>query len=263
VTWLGENLVRFRAFIGDSADRNREHVIVSGAVIGNEYQWRFIARKWRERLAVDEIEYFKSSHCESLNGQFRKYRRSREVDAKKKVDALCDDLNAIIRESQLLTVGVVLPVRFLQVMKFDPVKCGALRDAPYQTAFQQILAESAALVIRMGRNSIVTFGHDDGDDFHALHSLYEDFKKANPRYARVMADFVPLDEKSHLPLQVADVAVLITFRYAEDWAIDPTPENLKRLRQSMYKIVTCAETSRRAAEYLDGTPTCSAYVAAL
>jgi hypothetical protein len=170
----------FRAFIDDSADRNRERVIVSGAIIGNEQQWGFVTRKWRERLAVDEIDYFKSSHCQSLNGQFHKYRALPEGDGKKKADTLCGDLDAIIRESSLLTLGVVLPVPFFHIMKSDPAKFGALPEVPYQIAFQQVLAESAALMIHMGRNNVVTFGHDDGDDFHTLHSLYKDFKRPTP-----------------------------------------------------------------------------------
>jgi len=58
------------------------------------------------------------------------------------------------------------------------------------------------------------------------------------------------------------VAAWLTFRYAEDWAIEPTQENLKRLRQSMYKIVTWSETQRpELGEYSDGAPARTAYVA--
>jgi hypothetical protein len=89
----------------------------------------------------------------------------------------------------------------------------------------------------LGRNNIVTFAHDNGSDFSALHEIYKAFKTVNPRCAKVMADLVPLDDKAHPPLQAADVAASVTYRYAEDWAVNPTPNNLQRLRKSMYKIV--------------------------
>jgi hypothetical protein len=64
----------YRAYIDDSADRNRERVNVSGAIVGDEKRWSLLHRKWRERLDQDAIQYFKSSHCNSLNGQFHKFR---------------------------------------------------------------------------------------------------------------------------------------------------------------------------------------------
>ena len=71
----------FDAYIDDSTDRFRKQVIVSAAVLGRKQTWDDVSRRWKGRLAADEIEYFKSSDCESLNGQFHKFAnwgRSRE-----------------------------------------------------------------------------------------------------------------------------------------------------------------------------------------
>ena len=118
----------------------------------------------------------------------------------------------------------------------DPAKFGPVPLVPYRLAFQQILAECAKAMRLLGRNNLVTFAHDDGDDFPQLHAIYKNFKKKNPSLASVMADFVPLDDKLHPSLQAADVAASVTYRYAQAWAISPDADNLKRLRNSMYKI---------------------------
>jgi hypothetical protein len=92
----------------------------------------------------------------------------------------------------------------------------------------------------------VSLGHDDGSNFHVLHDLFLDYKQNNPIAARVLGDFVPLDDKINPTIQAADVAASITFRYAEEWAIDPTPANLKRLRKTMYMIAIWDEDYARA-----------------
>ena len=121
-------------------------------------------------------------------------------------------------------------------MKGDPNKYGDLPKFPYQLAFQQTLAECAKVMTVLGKGNVVTFAHDDGDDFPELHRIYKEFKKLNPRYGKVMVDFVPLDDKVHPPVQAADVSAFITRRFAEDWSINPTPDNLKRLRGSVFKL---------------------------
>jgi hypothetical protein len=233
---------------------------VSGAILGTDQTWSATTKKWNERLAKDDLQYFKSSHCNSLNGQFRKFRSVE--DGKKKADQIRDDLDTILRDSQLMTLGVVLPVPFFNAMRADSQKFGDLPSVPYRLAFQQVLAECANAMKVIGRNNIVTFGHDAGEDFHILHAIYTSFKKANPRYAKVMADFAQLDDEFHAPAQAADVAAWVTFRYAEDWAVNPTTDNLKRLRGSMYKIVFWNENLRSASEDRDheSAPARAAYV---
>jgi hypothetical protein len=182
----------------------------------------------------DNLQYFKSSHCDTLNGQFHKFRAI--SDGRAKADKVRDDLDEIIRRLKLVTLGVILPIHVHQQMLNDPATFGPIPAVPYRLAFQQILAECAKAMRILGRNNIVTFAHDDGHDFPQLHEIYKNFKRKNPHLASVMADFVPLDDKLHPPLQAADVAASVTYRYAQSWAVTPNADNLKRLRDSMYKV---------------------------
>lgn len=231
----------YHAYIDDSADRNRERLIVCGAIIGNRAEWGMINGKWRNRLAQDELQYFKSSQCETLNGQFHKFREYGPEDGKKRALAVRDDLYSIITNAPIIALGVTLSVPFHRIMLSDPHKFGEIPQVPYRLAFQQVLAESAKAILLLGRGNIVTFGHDDGDDFHVLHDLYKEFKKRNPHYAAIMHDFVPLDDKVHPPVQAADVAAWVTFQHANESLSNPTPQTPKRLGNRMYKIVNWSD----------------------
>ncbi len=93
----------------------------------------------------------------------------------------------------------------------------------------------------LGRNHTVTFAYDDGDNYDRLRNLFRDYKAKNPKNARRMADFVPLDDKKHPTIQAADMAASVTQRFAVEWAENPNEATLKRLKTSMYKIVVSTE----------------------
>jgi len=227
----------YHAYIDDSADRNQQRLVVCGAIIGNKTEWGMVNAKWKARLAQDGLDYFKSSHCESLNGQFHKFRQSGMEEGKRRALLVRDDLYAIIQNAPIIALGVTLSIPFHRTMLSDPKTFGEIPKVPYRLAFQQALAESAKAMILLGRGNIVTFGHDDGDDYPVLHDLYKEFKKRNPRYAKILADFVALDDKLHPPVQAADVAAWVTFQHANEGVSNSSPQPPKRLGNRMYKIV--------------------------
>src|SRR5215472_15184869 len=59
--------------------------------------WKRLSKRWKARLDEDEIAYFKSSHCETLNGQFHKFRALE--DRRNKALKMRDDLDEIIQTS--------------------------------------------------------------------------------------------------------------------------------------------------------------------
>jgi hypothetical protein len=114
----------YHAYIDDSADRNRERVIVAGAIIADRSEWGMLNAKWKTRLEQDDLCYFKSSHCESLNGQFHKFRDYGFEEGKRRAIAVRDDLYAIIKNSPVMMLGVTLSVPSHRVMLADPAKFG-------------------------------------------------------------------------------------------------------------------------------------------
>ncbi len=227
----------FYGYMDDSADRLREKVIVSAAIMGQKDKWSALRTAWKTRLDQDGIEYFKSSHCETLNGQFHRFRELGVEEGKKRAIQVKDDLYAIVRACGVVGVGVTLSVPTHSKMLTHPDEFGVIPEVPYQLAFQQAIAECGKTMKLMGRGNIVTFAHDEGNDYPALHSLYKEFKKQNPKYAGVLGGFVPLDDKTHPEMQAADVVAYTTLDRAKSYEEGKSPEKLKALRHSIYKLV--------------------------
>lgn len=240
----------YQGYIDDSADRNRERVVISGAVLGKPDDWRYLTKYWSKRLKRDGIEYFKSSHCNHLRGPFFKFVSQEHYPPPKgreAADRIRRDLDKIIEKSSLCSIGIVIPIQVYQRMKQEPKYSSFLPTDPYHWAVQSVWRESSKMLREELRGKhVVSFAHDDSDNFHVLHKLFLDYKRQNPKDSRVLRDFVPLDDKVHPPVQAADAVADITSRYAEEWAINPSPANLKRLRSTMYKICVWTEDYARA-----------------
>ena len=239
----------YQAYIDDSADRNRERVVIAGAIVGTKNEWGMVNGKWKTRLKQDKLQYFKSSDCESLNGQFHKFRRYGMAEGKRLALAVRDDLYDIIKHSPVISLGVTLSVPFHRRMVADPATFGAIPAVPYRLAFQQLLAECGKAILLLGNRHAITFGHDDGDDFAELHRLFKEFKALNPTYDAVMRDFVPLDDRFHPPAQAADVAAWVTYQAANEYVVTHSHEVLKRIGGRMYKIVNWLDQPYQVGSY--------------
>ena|ERR1035441_9940701 len=103
----GEHMAMiYSAYIDDSADSKRERVIIASAIIGDKIRWGIFEELWRERLDRDGIEYFKSSHCENLNGQFHKFRDFGIEEGKRRAALIRDDLDKIVHDCNLVVISV-------------------------------------------------------------------------------------------------------------------------------------------------------------
>jgi len=240
----------WRASIDDSADRNREKVIISACLIGDSERWRDLVRPWKVKLATNNLHYFKSSECGALSGEFLQFRSEQEYPkptGRETADKIRDDLDQIIKSSKVRGIGVIVPVPVFNKIYAEPRYAAIISSHPYEFAVQLLWNQCAKAMEGLGRNNIVTFAHDDGDNYDRLRKLFRDYKVKNPKNARRMADLVPLDDKKHPTIQAADVAASVTQRFAVEWAENSNEATLKRLETSMYKIVVSTEEWTREA----------------
>jgi hypothetical protein len=246
--------VLWRASIDDSADRNREKVVISACLFGDCNQWRTVVRPWKVTLAENNLDYFKSSECGLLNGEFLKFRSEEKYPkptGRQNADRIREELDQIIRNSEVCGIGVIIPVPVFTEIYADPRFAALVSPDPYELAVQILWDECAKGMRQLGRNHILTFAHDDGDNCDRLRQLYASYKEKNPNDARRMADFIPLDDKKHPMIQAADVAASVTQKFAVEWAEDPNTATLKRLEDSMYKVVVATEEwTREAMEHI-------------
>jgi hypothetical protein len=245
-----ELAVLWRASIDDSADRNREKVIISACLMGDCEQWREVVRPWKVKLAENNLNYFKSSECGALSGEFLQFRSEQKYPkplGRQTADRIRDELDQIIKNSRVCGFGVIVPVSVFDRVYAEPQYAELLSSDPYELAVQLLWDECAKGMEALGRNHVVTFAHDDGDNYDRLRRLFQDYKVKNPKHAQRIADLVSLDDKKHPTIQAADVAASVTQRFAVQWAENPSEATFERLESSMYKVAISTEEWLRSA----------------
>jgi hypothetical protein len=235
----GNLAVVYDAYIDDSKDRHAQRVVVSGIFIGDKERWGWLRTKWQKRLDKEGMKYFKSSEYYGLRGEFVKFRSKSkypEPTGREAAKRVFDDLEEIIKEAKLMSLGVVVPVQDYNEVIALPEAKGKLPESPYYLALNSGFFETIKAINENPGKHMVAFIHDDDDRFPQYRELYHQFKKKNPKTAKQMGGFIPLDDEQHPPLQAADLAANVTCNYAKQWLNDKTSASLQRLRGSMYMV---------------------------
>ncbi len=231
--------VVYDAYIDDSRDGHAERVVVSGIFIGDKDKWGSLRVKWNRRLGEEGMDYFKSAEYYGLRGEFRKFRSQSKYPpplGREAAKRVFDDLEQIIHEARLMSLGVVIPVQAYDEVMGMPEAQGKLPTSPYFLALNSGFFETIKAINQLPGKHMVAFVHDDDQRFPHYRELYLQFRKKNPKTAKQMGGFIPLDDEKHPPLQAADLAANVTCNYAKQWLDDRTEASLQRLRSSMYMI---------------------------
>ena len=196
------------AFIDESYDEKREHVFCLGAFLANEVQWNLAQIKWLKRLAQDEIEYFRSSDCKSLEGPFKKLikRYNSKARAHEAANAIRADLEDILLSYSWLgfALGVVMP-DYQEVFHITPAARMMYSEDPTEAAFSQLVYEIALSVQRNAPGCEVAYVIDDSSYSGRIAEAFKAVKHNHPELAPIMRSILPLDDKVTMPLQAADL----------------------------------------------------------
>src|SRR6185312_6396535 len=76
----------FNAFLDDSGHKPKK-LMVSAGFCGNKHNWENFRRDWRKALVLHGLDYFKSSECNHVDGQFRKLRKGEYATPEEKQEA--------------------------------------------------------------------------------------------------------------------------------------------------------------------------------
>jgi hypothetical protein len=228
----------YEAFIDDSKDRHSEKVLVSGIFVGDKDRWGWLRTHWNRRLEDEGMKYFKASEYYGLRGEFQKFRSESYPEPKGREAAtrVFDDLEQIIRQANIMSLGVVIPVQDYNEVMAMPEAQGKIPSRPYDLALNSCFFETVKAVNQSPGKHMVAFVHDDDERFPHYQELYREFRKKNPKTAKQMGGFIPLNDKEHPPLQAADLAANVTCNYAKQWLEDRTEASLQRLKGSMYMV---------------------------
>ncbi len=211
----------FHCFLDDSKDQNQSKLLVSAGFLGTKDDWHHLRIAWKKRLKKDGLKYFKTSEYKMLEGEFARFKTAAypSPNGRNKASQIRNDLQDILRKHpRVLGVGEAIPVDDYSKVCARPEAQGIFPGNPYQRALEGVLLEAVTLARKLtGPDSEVAFVHDDGTDFDYLRAVYEGFKIANPKTAKSMKGFLPLSDKEHPPLQLADMVANFTLGVGLEW----------------------------------------------
>ena len=198
----------YECFLDDSKDANQSEMFVSAGFFGTRDNWSSLRKSWKVVLDEKGIDYFKSSEYNHLTHQFARFRTPvypppSGRNAAKEIKAALQQVVSLHRN--IRGIGLSVQVRDFEKVCSRPEASTIFGSNPYHRALESVMFETVKIICRRPGHNIVAFVHDEESDFEILRQLYLGFKKLNPRTAKYMGGFVPLSDKEHPPLQMADM----------------------------------------------------------
>lgn len=196
----------FNTFLDDSGHKS-ERLIVSAGFCAQRVAWLAFEQDWKRVLNSHGLEYFKSSECNHVSGQFRKLRKGKYAQIEERHAARsirADFLNVVARHRGIVGVGVVVEMEPYQKLAMLSEARDVLPRDPYKAALSSVMFETVKRVRSRDRNCMVHFTHDHGDDEN-LSACYREFLKMNPKTAKHLGGMGFGDDKRIVNLQLADL----------------------------------------------------------
>jgi len=198
----------YECFLDDSKDAKQSQMFVSAGFFGTREDWSSLRKSWTSVLKEKGIDYFKSSEYNHLTDQFAKYRTASypPPSGRQAAKEIKDALQQVVRQYPAIRgVGISVLVEDYEKVRSRPETNGVFGDNPYHRALESVMFETVKIIRKRPGHNMVAFVHDDESDFDTLHALYRGFRKLNPKTAKYMGGFMPLSDKEHGPLQMADM----------------------------------------------------------
>jgi hypothetical protein len=229
----------YHSFLDDSKDKGAQRVMVSAGFYAGRDDWELFRIDWKKVLKAHKLDYFKSSECHCVNGQFQHFRKSgkpyptqEEKDEAREVRA---ELQFVLSQhSAIRGVGVAVKLEDYRRMAALPEANNVLPTDPYKAALSSVMFETVKHMRKMARHDVVAFVHDQEDDFDELRGCYLAFRKMNAKTAKFMGGFEQMDDKTTAALQAADLianhtAFLMGQKLDSKDAVIEMRENLSRV----------------------------------
>jgi hypothetical protein len=228
----------YESYLDDSLDADQAKIGVSAGFCGTSADWQKLRSQWNARLKQDEMTYFKTSEYKMLRGEFERFRQYAPPAGRDKAKQLRSDLQTIVAlDRGIEGFGVAVAIGDYQDARKLPGATQFLSENPYHAALQEVMFQTVSFVRRLPGKNAVVFVHDDGNNFSQLHDLCKEFKRKNPKTAKLMLGFRSMDDKAVPALQLADMMANLTLELSIKW-LDSGREKpkLQEMQQTIQKL---------------------------
>ena len=221
-------------YMDESSDRGGQKVFAVGAVIGNDTKWQWLRDEWEAVLKQEGIAYFRSNDCAAMTGQFLKFRKNKHKVTpveKRKGESIRHGLLERIADSRVTGVGIAVDMEDFHKVANTSERLEAFGGTPYYHCYFLTMAQCALLIRNNLPGDALAFGYDKHQQCGPhLRNVYGDFKRCNPDIAGHMTTIAPFDDRTFVPVQVADIMASIVRKYTL-WKIEkPRPSRPYELR---------------------------------
>jgi hypothetical protein len=210
----------FQCFLDDSKDQDQSKLFVSAGFFGTVQHWSELRVAWSKCLELYGLEYFKTSEYKMLREQFAIFRTTAypPPTGREKANEVREALLAIARSMKgIKGVGIVIPVSDYEKVCARPEVSDFFAAKPYRRALEGVFHLMVHSIKTLPGKHVVAFVHDSSSDYDELRSYYEEYKELNPKHAKYMGGFIPLDDKAHPPLQMADAIANYSQEKGVEW----------------------------------------------
>jgi len=173
----------------------------------NPKSWFDLERHWDRALKHAGVSYFRTTECVNLlDGEFQRLADAHGLTTARVIaDALLKDLKQIIATSDIYAFcTAVLMEDYRQVLS-EPDGAIVLNPDPYIYAHYQFIGLVLAEFLKFERFEVCAFLYYETSKARLMQDGWEGYKKENPNWARHAGALAPLDDKLHIPIQVADL----------------------------------------------------------
>lgn len=194
-------------YIDDSADAKRQVVFSVGAFVGKPDDWFELQRRWEKRLEVEGLDYFRTYECINLEGEFQRKLVDRYglTTARVIADALLHDLKRIVAGSPVYAFCLGVLMDDYRLVASEPDGEIVLNIDPYIYAHHEIIGGVLLEARKFSYQEYIAFLYDEHSKAQLLQNSWTSYKEANPNWAKSAGTLEPLDDKIHIPIQVADL----------------------------------------------------------
>lgn len=200
-------------YLDDSRDQDDKVLIAVAGFYGWCLDFFDVETKWQQCLRRHGLKYFHATECESLNGQFYRFRRKKGrhspeewEECRAAAAKVRSELIAVLNESPLEGIGMALAFRdYRRVRRTEKGAAQILQLKPFYFCYHQLMIDLVRQAEPRFKGHVIGFVCDQYPKQSEAERAFSSLKQKNPSSARMIASIAHDDDKAVPPLQMADL----------------------------------------------------------
>jgi hypothetical protein len=212
-----ESMQSLNCYMDESSDGGGITAYSVAVVVGTDEKWKWLEEKWQEVLSTHNIKYFRNADCVGVDGAFKHFRKNpnqADSEDRSRTLAIRNELMTLCVTSRVTAFGITIDLADFNSVVDTPTKKEAFGGTPYYHAATWAIARCAQHVREHRPGDVLAFGFDDHEEYALeLPRVFRQLKERNLEIAPLLTSIGPLDDKTCIPIQVADLFAAIVRRF--------------------------------------------------